>query len=239
MNQTMEKLKGGLIVSCYAGPDFNEEMGVPETMVCVAKSCIAGGAAAIRTNIENVRAIKSAVSVPVIGIKKVYRSGGMIDGDFRITPTLKEVEELLEAGADGIAVDGTIRERYDDLTFARFVEEIRRRWDTLLIADISTVEEGVAAWKAGVDMVGTTLSGYTPYAANPIRFGTLPSPGPDYEIIRGLRAAGVEHIVAEGRITNGEKMRLALDAGAYCVVIGTSITEPRKIVKTILLDAKA
>ena len=95
MNQTMEKLKGGLIVSCYAGPDFNEEMGVPETMVCVAKSCIAGGAAAIRTNIENVRAIKSAVSVPVIGIKKVYRSGGMIDGDFRITPTLKEVEELL------------------------------------------------------------------------------------------------------------------------------------------------
>ena len=87
-------------------------------------------------------------------------------------------------------------------------------------------------------MVGTTLSGYTPYSANPIRFGTLPSPGPDYEISRGLRAAGVEHVVAEGRITNGEKMRLALDAGAYCVVIGTSITEPRKIVKTILLDAK-
>ena len=105
--------------------------------------------------------------------------------------------------------------------------------------DPGLVEEGVAAWKAGVDMVGTTLSGYTPYSANPIRFGTLPSPGPDYEIIRGLRAAGVEHIVAEGRITNGEKMRLALDAGAYCVVIGTSITEPRKIVKTILLDAKA
>ena len=72
---------------------------------------------------------------------------------------------------------------------------------------------------------------------NPLPFGTLPSPEPDYEIIRELRAAGVPYIVAEGRITNGEKMRKALEAGAHSVVIGTSITEPRKIVKTILLDA--
>lgn len=237
MREILEKLKGGLIVSCYAGPDFNEDMGIPQTMACVAKSCVAGGAAAIRTNIENVGAIKAAVSVPVIGIKKVYRAGDMIDGDFRITPTLKEVEELVKSGADGIAVDGTIRERYDDLSFEKFVEEIRKRWDILLIADVSTVEEGIAAWNAGVDLVGTTLSGYTPYSANPIRFGTLPSPGPDYDIIRELRSAGVEKVVAEGRITNGEKMGKALAAGAYCVVIGTSITEPRKIVKTILLDA--
>ena len=106
-----------------------------------------------------------------------------------------------------------------------------------MVADISTVEEGVAAWKAGANLVGTTLSGYTPYSKNPIAFGTLPSPDPDYEIISELRAAGVEHVVAEGRITDGRKMRRALDAGADCVVIGTSITEPRKIVKSILLDA--
>ena len=99
------------------------------------------------------------------------------------------------------------------------------------------MEEGVAAWRCGADMVGTTLSGYTPYSKNPLPFGTLPSPEPDYEIIRELRAAGVPYIVAEGRITNGEKMRKALEAGAHSVVIGTSITEPRKIVKTILLDA--
>lgn len=237
MNQLLEKLKGGLIVSCYAGPDFNAEMGMPQTMVCVAKSCIAGGARAIRTNIENVAAVKAAVDVPVIGLKKVYRSGDMFAGDFRITPTLKEVEELLEAGADGIAVDGTIRERYDDMTLEKFISEIKRRYNTLVVADISTLEEGVAAWKCGADMVGTTLSGYTPYSKNPIIFGQLPLPDPDYEIISQLRAAGVEYIVAEGRITNGEKMRRALDAGAHSVVIGTSITEPRKIVKTILMDA--
>ena len=87
MDNMLERLKGGLIVSCYAGADFNAEMGVPETMVCVAKSCIAGGAKAIRTNCENVAAIKAAVDVPVIGLKKIYRSGDMISGDFRITPT--------------------------------------------------------------------------------------------------------------------------------------------------------
>ena len=96
MDNMLERLKGGLIVSCYAGPDFNAEMGVPETMVCVAKSCIAGGAKAIRTNWENVAAVKAAVDVPVIGLKKIYHSGDMISGDFRITPTLKEVEELLK-----------------------------------------------------------------------------------------------------------------------------------------------
>jgi N-acylglucosamine-6-phosphate 2-epimerase len=234
----LEKFKNGLIVSCYAGADFNEEMARPETMLCVANSCIVGGACAIRTNYDNVSAIKKAVQVPVIGIKKIYKSGDMFEGDFRITPTLKEVEVLLKAGADAIAIDGTLRERYDTLTVREFISEIKRQFNAFLITDISTLEEGVAAWEYGADMVGTTLSGYTPYSKNPIRFGTLPSPDPDYEIIAELKKAGVKHIVAEGRITNGEKMRKALDAGAYCVVIGTSITEPKKIVKTILQDAK-
>ena len=237
MDNMLERLKGGLVVSCYAGADFNAEMAVPETMVCVAKSCIAGGAKAIRTNCENVAAVKAAVDVPVIGLKKIYRSGDMISGDFRITPTLKEVEELIKAGADGVAVDGTVRERYDGKTLEQFIGAVKKEFGAFVIAVISTVEEGVAAWRCGADMVGTTLSGYTPYSKNPLPFGTLPSPEPDYAIIRELRAAGVPYIVAEGRITNGEKMRRALDAGAHSVVIGTSITEPRKIVKTILLDA--
>lgn len=237
MDNMLEKLRGQLIVSCYAGPDFNAEMAQPQTMVCVANSCIAGGAGAIRTNWENVAAVKAAVKVPVIGLKKIYRSGDMISGDFRITPTLQEVEELLKAGADGIAIDGTIRQRYDSLTLEQFIGAIKKEFGAFVIADISTVEEGVSAWRFGADMVGTTLSGYTPYSKNPLPFGTLPSPDPDYAIIRELREAGVPHIVAEGRITNGQKMKKALETGAHSVVIGTSITEPRKIVKSILLDA--
>ena len=81
------------------------------------------------------------------------------------------------------------------------------------------------------------MSGYTPYSKNPIVFGALPTPEPDYEIIRELKAAGVENIIAEGRFDNGEKMKKAIEAGATAVVIGTAITMPKKIVKTILLDA--
>ena len=139
MDNMLERLKGGLIVSCYAGADFNAEMAVPETMVCVAKSCIAGGAKAIRTNCENVAAVKAAVDVPVIGLKKIYRSGDMISGDFRITPTLKEVEELIKAGADGVAVDGTVRERYDGKTLEQFIGAVKKEFGAFVIADISTV----------------------------------------------------------------------------------------------------
>ena len=88
-------------------------------------------------------------------------------------------------------------------------------------------------------LVGTTLSGYTPYSKNPFCSGTVPSPDPDYEIIEELTKHGVKRVIAEGRINDGEKMRKCLDVGAYAVVIGTSISEPKKIVKTILFDAKA
>lgn len=233
----LAEIENGLIVSCYAGDDFNEQMGTPDTMAHVARSVVAGGAAAVRTNIENIREVKRSVDVPVIGLKKVYKSGDMIDGDFRITPTIKEVEELLNAGADAVAIDGTIRPRYDDMTLEEFIHEIKKRFNAFVIADVSTFEEGLAAWSYGADMIGTTLSGYTPYSKNPIRFGQLPSPEPDYELIHQLVEAGVKYVVAEGRINDGAKMKKALEAGAHSVVIGTSITEPRKIVKTILYDA--
>lgn len=238
--EILKKIEKGLIVSCYAGKDFNEYMGSPDVMASVALSCIHGGAAAIRTNLENVRAIKKRINVPVFGIKKIYANKNVIDmtnSDFRITPTMKEVEELVEAGVDAIAIDATIRPRYDSLTLKEFIQQIKLKYDVLIVADISTVEEGIAAFEFGADMIGTTLSGYTPYSKNPIKFGTIPSPEPDYDIIRQLRNAGVTYIIAEGRITNGSKMGKALQAGAHSVVIGTSITEPRKIVKTILNEA--
>lgn len=231
----LRKIDKGLIVSCYAGPDLNEEMGYPEVMAAMAKSCVAGGAAAIRTNYLNIPKVKETVDTPLIGLKKVYKEG--YDGDFRITPNLETVKELIDLGADAVAIDGTKRERYDDMTVEEFIRQIKKQFDVIVIADISTVEEGINCWNAGADLVGTTLSGYTPYSKNPIVFGALPTPEPDYEIIRELKAAGVENIIAEGRFDNGEKMKKAIEAGATAVVIGTAITMPKKIVKTILIDA--
>lgn len=145
---------------------------------------------------------------------------------------MDEVDQLVAAGVDGIAIDGTQRERYDDLSLEEFVNKIKNKYPELfVIADISTVEEGIRASKAGVDAVGTTLSGYTPYSKNPIIFGTVPSPDPDYEIIKELKTAGVSRVIAEGRINDGSKMKKCIEAGAFAVVIGTSISEPAKIVK--------
>ena len=107
----------------------------------------------------------------------------------------------------------------------------------IVIADISTVEEGIKAYSYGADMVGTTLSGYTPYSKNPIVFGTIPTPEPDYDIIRELKANGVEHIVAEGRYSKGEHLVKGFEAGATTIVVGTSITSPKKIVQSLLYDA--
>ena len=234
--ELLKAIKGGLIVSCYAGPDINPEMGSPETMACVAKSCVAGGAVAIRTNAQNVRAIKAVVSVPVIAIKKIYENG--YDGDFRITPTMDVVDELVSYGADAIAIDATIRKRYDDNTLEEFVTMIKEKYpDLSIIADISTIGEAERAWKAGCDIVGSTLSGYTPYSDHPVVFGEMPLSDPDYKILTQMKEAGIDAIIAEGRYDNGVKMKKALDSGATAVVIGTSITMPKKIVQGILIDA--
>ena len=231
----IDELKGGLIVSCYADWSINPYMDNDEAIACVAKSCLVGGAKAIRTNLEHVRAVRNVCSEPLIGIKKIYKEGNVESPDFRITPTMKEVDELVAAGADGIAIDGTKRERYDDTPLDVFIKQIKEKYpDLILICDISTLEEGLFCYKAGADIIGTTLSGYTPYSKNPIKFGTIPAPDPDYELISDLRKAGVDKVIAEGRINDGYKMAKCLEAGAYAVVIGTSITEPKKIVKTIL-----
>ena len=109
MKKMLEKLKGGLIVSCYAGPDFNAEMGVPQTMVCVAKSCIAGGACAIRTNWENVAAVKAAVDVPVICV------GGVGCAD--------DIVDAVDAGADAVACASVLH--YNKTTVPQLKAELR------------------------------------------------------------------------------------------------------------------
>lgn len=233
----IEELNGGLIVSCYADWSINPYMDNDEAISCVAKSCVAGGAKAIRTNLEHVASIRKVINVPLIGIKKIYKEDNTDSPDFRITPTMKEVDALVTAGADGVAIDGTKRERFDDTPLDVFIKQIKEKYpDLILIADVSTLEEGLFCYKNGADIIGTTLSGYTPYSKNPIKFGTIPAPDPDYELISNLKAKGVNKIIAEGRINDGVKMKKCLEAGAYAVVIGTSISEPKKIVKTILSE---
>lgn len=110
----IESLHLGLVVSCQAAP--GEPAHGSEIMARMAALAAEGGAIAIRANgAADVRAIKQAVSAPVIGIVKRDYPGSAV----YITPTLREIEELLEAGADIIAFDGTLQKRPGGVHWSR------------------------------------------------------------------------------------------------------------------------
>src|SRR5690625_5118018 len=85
----MELIKDQLIVSCQAHPE--EPLYSPFIMKKMAYAAMKGGAKGIRANsVEDIRAIKEAVDLPIIGIiKKVYE-----ESDVFITPTLAEIDDL-------------------------------------------------------------------------------------------------------------------------------------------------
>ncbi len=213
--------KGSMIVSCQALPGeplYDKERSIMPYMALAAKEA---GCRCIRTSsVRDVLAIKEMTGLPCIGlIKRVYEG---YDG--YITPTMREVDELAEAGADVIALDCTLRTRGDGSTVADFLEDIRRKYpDIPLMADISTLEEGIHAWQCGVDLVGTTLSGYTPYSPQ--------LDGPDYDLVTGLVNTLPIPVIAEGRIHFPDQAVRMLGLGAHAVVVGGAITRPLEIAR--------
>lgn len=185
-------------------------------MAAVAQAAAIGGAAGIRAQgVDDLRLIREAVSLPLIGLWK--------DGDapVYITPTLEHALAVAEAGADIVAIDGTGQERPDGRTVAETIAELRSRTSVLVMADCSTVDEGRIAAEAGADLVGTTLAGYTPY--------TMKTVGPDLQFVAELAAAVDVPVLCEGRVHTPEQARSAVDAGAYAVVVGTAISHPSTI----------
>ena len=217
--EIIEKLKGKLIVSCQALPGEPLYIENDTMMPLMAVTAKRAGAAGIRTNGErDVKEIKKTVDLPVIGlIKKEY------EGFFQyITVTMKEIDTLVKAGADIIALDCTMRERGDGKTVNGFIKEIKEKYpDIILMADISTFEEGVNAEKAGVDMVGTTLSGYTPYSEK--------TDGPDFKLVEKLSKELAIPVIAEGKIHEPQQAKKMLELGAHAVVVGGAITRPLEI----------
>lgn len=213
MSDTIKKLTGGLIVSCQV--DEANPMSDVIHIKAMAEAVCVGGCVGVRINgAEYVRAVKTSVSVPVIGIIKRHYEGSPV----YITPTQLEVEELIDAGADIIALDGTSRDRPRRTKLLTLIDRIHAA-GKLAMADVSILEEGIRAANFGVDLVATTLSGYTSSS------NTLDD-GPDLGLVQQLsRSIGVP-IVAEGRIRTSFEARNALDLGAHAVVVGTAITNP-------------
>lgn len=216
MKHVIERMRGGLVVSCQAYGD--EPMNTADTMTQVAQSVVAGGAVAVRAQgLTHIRRMRATLKVPVIGLWKDGKEGVFI------TPTLAHALAVASAGAEVVALDGTSRPRPDGITFAETVAGLRERHDVLVMADVSTFEEGMAAVEAGADLVGTTLSGYTDY--------TPKLDGPDLDLVERLAVALDVPVIAEGRIHTPDQAAEALARGAFAVVVGTAITHPTSITR--------
>ena len=220
----IESLKGGLIVSCQALPGeplYREEGGI---MVLMAKAALEAGAIAIRTEgIKDIKQIKEELNVPVIGlIKKEYPNY-----EPYITVTMAEIDALVEAKCDIIAMDATFSKRADG-SINIFVKNIKEKYpNQLLMADISTLEEGLNAEKIGFDLIGTTMSGYTT--------GTSDKKNePDFQLMKELVENTRTPIVAEGRIHTPKDLEMAFNQGVYTAVVGGAITRPLEITKKFI-----
>ena len=222
MSEKVSQIYKKLIVSCQALPD--EPLHSSFIMGRMAKAAREGGACGIRANSrEDIEEIKRNVELPIIGIvKKEYA-----DSPVYITPTMREVDALVEAGADIIALDATGSRRPGGVLLDDFVEEIRNRYPGQpLMADCSTVEEVLHADRLGFDFLGTTLVGYTEQSAG------KQIEENDFEIIRQILEKVNHPVIAEGNINTPQKARRVLEIGCYSVVVGSIITRPQVITRT-------
>ncbi|MBS6006015.1 MAG: N-acetylmannosamine-6-phosphate 2-epimerase [Clostridium baratii] len=213
----LDVIKNKLIVSCQALED--EPLHSPFIMGRMAKAAKEGGAVAIRAQgVEDIIEIKKVTNLPVIGIiKRNYK-----DSEVFITPTEREIKELIETGCEMIALDATNRTRPNNEKIEDLLELIHKS-KRLAMADVSTYEEGIKAQKMGFDCISTTLSGYTSYSTQ--------SDKVDFKLLEELVKDCSIPVICEGRIYTPEELKEAFDIGAYSVVIGGAITRPQQITK--------
>lgn len=221
MNHNLEQLKNNLIVSCQALP--HEPLHSSFIMGRMAKAAKEGGAVGIRANTkEDIGEIQKNVDLPIIGIvKRDYENC-----DVYITPTMKEIDELMEVKPEIIALDATSSLRPNGVTLDEFYKEIKSKYpNQKLMADCSTVEEAIHADELGFDYIGTTLVGYTKQSQN------CKIEENDFEILRKIISKVSNKVIAEGNIDTPQKAKRVLELGSYSVVVGSIITRPQNITK--------
>ncbi|QQE78402.1 N-acetylmannosamine-6-phosphate 2-epimerase [Alicyclobacillus sp. SO9] len=211
-----------LIASCQALP--GEPLFGDVVMAKMALACELGGAVAIRSNsVVDIRAIYQATHLPIIGlIKRNYE-----DSDVFITPTQTEVDALLDEPIACIALDATDRKRPHGNTLAELVQYIKAKAPEMVVmGDVATDSDATHAISAGVDMVSTTLSGYTSSSPK--------IEAPDMDLVEFLAREFTLPVIAEGRISTPEQARQLLNLGAWSVVVGGAITRPQQITRTFV-----
>ncbi len=218
-NELFRKIKGGLIVSCQALQ--TEPLHSSYIMARMAFAAKEGGAAGIRANTpEDIAEIRKQVDLPIIGLYKAEYP----DSEVYITPTMREIDALMEVRPDVIAMDATDRIRPDGMRLESFIERARAEYpDMLFMADCSCYEDALRAQELGFDLAGTTLRGYTP-ATKGIAI-------PDYEMLHQMTHQLTIPVIAEGGIWEVNDLKKVFTEPVLAAVIGTAITRPREITR--------
>lgn len=227
--ELFELMKGTIIVSCQATPGEPLYMKDQSVMYLMARAAKLAGAKMIRTSsVRDIVEIKEETGLPVIGLIKREYPG--YTG--RITMTMHEVDECMEALADIVSIDCTDCPRGDGLTAPEFLKQVKEKYPNIIImADCATLEEAVAAYEAGADLVGSTMNGYTPQ--------TKDCKGdPNYELVRQMVEKLPCPVIAEGRVHTPEQARKMLEIGAWAVVVGGAITRPLEIASRFMAAVK-
>ena len=219
-----KQVKGELIVSCQALED--EPLHSSFIMGRMALAAKEGGAAGMRANKkEDIAEIRKNVDLPIIGIvKRDYP-----DCKVYITPTMKEIDELMEVKPEIIAIDATKDLRPNGVALDEFYAQIREKYpNQLLMADCSTYEEAIHADELGFDFIGTTLVGYTDQSKD------MKIEQNDFELIKEIVKNVKHNVIAEGNINTPEKVKRVMQLGVFSIVVGSAITRPQLITKTFV-----
>jgi len=203
----IKRLKKSLIASCQPmpkGPLDNKEF-----ILAMCRASIIGGAKGLRIEgLKNLEYIKTKLNIPVIGIiKKSLNKYPII-----ITPHLKDIDDLSNAGADIIAFDATLRKR--PFMIQEMIDRIHLQ-NKIAMADCSTLNEGLNALKNKADVIATTLSGYT--------INKKPPKLPDFILLKKLLKKTNLPIIAEGRFDTPKLFKKGINLGAHSVVVGTAL----------------
>lgn len=204
-------LRDGLIVSCQASAE--SPLNHPEIIAALASAAEREHAVAVRINgVADISAVRKRVKIPIIGIEKVYTDGSPV----YITPTYASVDRVVQAGANIVALDCTARPRPNGESLEEIVGRTRRELQAAIMADVATLEDGLKAAELAVDLVSTTLCGYTDE--------TRDCPSPAFDLLDRLVREIKVPVVLEGRVHSPDHVRRAFGLGAYAVVVGTAIT---------------
>ena len=204
----LKKLKNKIIVSCQ--PNEGGPQDKTSIVVSMAEAAIIGGCGGVRIEGEkNIRAVKKNISLPIIGIIK----NDLDNYKVRITPLLKDVDKIINSGADIIAYDATNRKR--PFPTKEIILKIKKA-NRLAMADCSNLDDAKNAISEGADIIGTTLTGY-------VGKQVKDTDKPNIKLVKEFKKLNC-FVMAEGRYNSPELAKKAIQAGADAVTIGSAIT---------------